>query len=1167
MHYCIASLHIITHYKLQHDYNLHLNAATKELQIINQKNIQAMNTTTWPIKKQLLIQPYFKRAVRTILYLSIPFLIILSGYSYVQHRAAPFVSSQLENYIGSEITYSDASLKLSLFPLELNIQYKDFAIKEFTVDTQNKQNLLFAENLTIHTNLFSLIFNYEITEVFIENAYLNLWSCGDSANYEFWTNNDSEISEDFSFHMPNIILKSVKVNYTLDDELYEANIVHSSLSIMANNEKVEVDISKLLVENLFVNSNGHLYGDSELEIEIPNLKVVVQSAHNEEYIISCSIPNGIMCFPFLQLYFEADIRYEQDYYTHLSVMGKEVKINQMINILQEYLSEDMLYYLNKSGGSLSFRLNTFFINSEMKNCEMFFSTNNATFHADDKTIISNIMTMGRYSLHDDALDIPKFSFKTGSSKIAGKLKITDILNPFLDMTITSANIEMSELQTYFPQIKFDLCGKLKTNNLSSKIYLSDLSKNDWAQTLLNNTQGTLLFSNAGFSVNQSSFLKNLSGTMSLLQDKLIITNAKGLYQNNIFAFSGEICGVSAFFEEDAKPEIFLEVHSEKFELNTQENSDRNKKETLPFSFDFPDIFVLQIHAAADTFIYSNTATAYNASCEINFKNSNDINAFLSFDTLLIDVCSLFGDTILYSDSNITLSRLSNQPVTAWGWVAVDCLNSDEIGVLVNYIFNYDSVSFPEETFSKIRAEIHMSDYEGFMTEAHNNQLQTDSQMMLTNIHFDKISLIGIRLINNTLMLDSAFIVSTNEHISVKITDAIINNEEIWIDIVCKISNVNTEQIIKHLLEDNMNLTEKETNTGLIYVHLLSAGFLWNNLSTIVSSLSDSIAIRSNDIENISIHGQISDTVPKQLQIIHNGTNYKLSAENFESNFELQNGILLWTDTMFTLYNNKARMEFETGFLFEEFNFSIDLIKFSFGLSETNMVSLANQTDNLYQSWIESIETGNLFKLDFELLRNENNNDSMFSLRLDLQTDTISLVSKSNLQNEISNIPVFLKFIPFIFPLLKTNNFLMMPFNTRVEYVFNVYDYKSLNSFSMTPSVVEINEYQFGYSHFVENQHDVFVLGMPKKVKKRTSKKIDGATFLRERSAYFEDGEITRINIYVNRNTGEVENVECVVKKFNAVEIIVKAPEKIAVIFQGIATGFKKFINLFRKSKK
>ena len=453
---------------------------------------------------------------------------------FYKNEIVHVIINELNKKIDTQITVEKTDFTLiKSFP-NAAIHFYNIEIassKKFSSE-KNTPNLLEAKKLSIHFNLYQLLFKkYIINGIRLEEAKINiLTNAKGESNYKFWKDDTTSTNSDFQSNLNRIILKKVQVQF-VD---YKTNTIIksyiSSLAVKGNIDNKEIDISINLI------ANNSSYKQNKTTYNFNNKLFISTNLSKIGNLLTCKD----IKLEYKQIKIEGNASSDTKGYQLKAKIGK-TKILDLENLLKEL----DLYELKNSNGEIDatfdlegkYKSNTWQLKSNItlfdvqsdiqKNCKF----NNINGNIQIERNIANIWQINSQNIEGKFFSS---TFKANGNftysqhpRLKGEIELkitpTDI-NQFIDSSLCyfsdgeiNANISLESL----PEFSFE-----KNFNEADFKYKVEIESN--------NLSGESLKTYKFDKVNAKLVFEN---------DALKITESFGNVNNNKLRFNGELVNV------------------------------------------------------------------------------------------------------------------------------------------------------------------------------------------------------------------------------------------------------------------------------------------------------------------------------------------------------------------------------------------------------------------------------------------------------------------------------------------------------------------------------------------------------------------------------------------------------------------------------------------------
>jgi len=461
----------------------------------------------------------------------------------------------------------------------------------------NNDTVLIAESLFLQFSLTDLFKrNYLIKAIHVKNGHLNIEvSNNNEKNFIIWkTTNDTETSK--------VKLQLKDVRFTNMEAAYFNRINHSDFKFFLNRLNLRGELSKdsgrleissdLLIRDLLINKTSYLKNMNA----VTSFKLQVISGNYD--IIKGKISVSGLGFRIAgQLFTRPEKK------MNLNIIGEKLDINNLVNILPEKISNNIINYHAKGVLNINSTLSGRYGRGIVPHIKSGFlltdgeiKEENTGYYLKIKKVSGSFTNGSDNKWLTTVLDFNHYEANIGESLLNGRCVLTGFPNPIIDFD-ASGEIDFSNFIRFFNINKIEKCsGIIYTDiNLSGK--LTENRKRGWEFLQNLDPQGYIEFDDVGLK-NAGSYIEfnNVYGRLDF-KDKVLLDGIRMNIGGDEMQIDGKIGNLLSQISGKDKP-LVLEatVRAEHFNpsvfLDSLMQKDKKNHDSKPFIF--PENFYMDL---------------------------------------------------------------------------------------------------------------------------------------------------------------------------------------------------------------------------------------------------------------------------------------------------------------------------------------------------------------------------------------------------------------------------------------------------------------------------------------------------------------------------------------------------------------------------------------------
>lgn len=457
--------------------------------------------------------------------------------------------------------------------------------------------VLTAENLFLQFSLTDLFKkNYIIKAIHIRNGHLHIEiSDNGEKNFIVWkTTSDTKTSK--------VKLQLKDVRFTNMEATYFNRLNHSDFKFLLNRLNMRGELSKdsgrleissnLFIRNLIINKTSYLQGMNA----VTSFKLQAVSGNYD-------IIKGKISVSDLDFRIAGQFLSNPEKKLNLNIIGEKLDISNLVNILPEKISKNIINYQGKGVLSINSTLSGSYGHGIVPHIESGFlitdseiKEENTGYYLKIKKVSGNFTNGSDNKWLTTVLDINHYEVNIGESILNGRCVFTGFPNPIIDFH-ASGEIDFSNFTGFFNIKKIKKCsGKIYTDiSLSGKLpenikqgweFLQNLDPRGYLEfddVALKTTGSYFEFSNVYGRLNFSDIVLLDNIRMNIGGDELQINGKVGNALSQISGKDNPLVLEATIRAEHFNPSVFLDSLSE---------TDNVKNDSKPYIF--PENFYMDL---------------------------------------------------------------------------------------------------------------------------------------------------------------------------------------------------------------------------------------------------------------------------------------------------------------------------------------------------------------------------------------------------------------------------------------------------------------------------------------------------------------------------------------------------------------------------------------------
>lgn len=513
---------------------------------------------------------------------------------------------QVNKLVNTEISVEKIEFSVfRRFP-SASLAFENVSAKE-VVTGREKGNLFAAKSLYLEFNILKVIKGeYRLKGISLEDGEVNIHIDKDGkVNYRFWKENEEETNS-FVLELEKVDLKNIELTFKNDlkNTLWKQQLKKATITGMFSAKEYELNIDGLLFIRTY-------QADKNVFIRDRNVFLKVALSVDQEksnYLIK----SGAFSVEDLHFFLSGDITMgEEANLVNLSFTGNKLSIPSLISLLPEKYKSGFAEY--DSDGEI--RMNGLMRGwiSATKNPEIKIDFNlqqgrikhrASGLELRDIYLTGGLTNGSRKEMSSSVLTIDSAWARLGNGSIAGKYKISDFDQPFLDMAAQGKNLLLEELVSFFPADSIETLKGQMDLDLRIRGNIQDLSKmtvNDFRKA---KTLGKARIRNGAFAFKKSRYLvEELNASLIFNNNDVKVEQLSGKIFENDFEIEGFFKNLLPYLFADNEA-LFLRARFHSRQLKWDDFMPPSEDESDE-AFAFPDRVTFELTASVDAFRFRN----------------------------------------------------------------------------------------------------------------------------------------------------------------------------------------------------------------------------------------------------------------------------------------------------------------------------------------------------------------------------------------------------------------------------------------------------------------------------------------------------------------------------------------------------------------------------------
>jgi hypothetical protein len=483
------------------------------------------------------------------------------------------------------------------------LELKNITVYTPTKIIENKDSrfindtVLIAENLFLQFSLIDLFKkNYLIKAIHVKNGHLNIEvSDKGEKNFIIWkTTSDNGTSK--------VKLQLKDVRFTNMEAAYFNRMNHSDFKFSLNRLNLRGELSKdsgrleissnLLIRDLLINKTSYLQ----------NMNVVT-SFKLQVIRGNYDIIKGEISVSDLDFRVAGQIHTIPEKRMNLNIIGEKLDINNLVNILPEKISNNIINYHGKGILNINSTLSSRYGHGIVPHIESGFLLTDSEIKEENTGYYLKIKKVsGSFTNGSDnkwlttVLDLNHYEVKIGESILNGKCVLTGFPNPIIDFQ-TSGEINFSNFIRFFNINKIEKCSGIIYTDITLSGKLTENRKKGWEFLQNLDPRGYLDFDDVSLKTTGSYIeFNNVFGRLNF-RDKIMLDGIRMNIGGDEIQIDGKIGNVLSQISGKDKP-LVLEAtaHAKHFNPSVFLDSLRKKNDINRDSepYFFPENFYMDL---------------------------------------------------------------------------------------------------------------------------------------------------------------------------------------------------------------------------------------------------------------------------------------------------------------------------------------------------------------------------------------------------------------------------------------------------------------------------------------------------------------------------------------------------------------------------------------------
>ena len=511
--------------------------------------------------------------------------------------------TEINKHLEAKIEVGDIKLSmLKKFPAAA-LELKDITVYAPTNFIENKKSrfnndtVLIAENLFLQFSLIDLFKkNYLIKAIHVKDGRLNIEvSNNNEKNFIIWkTTNDTETSK-VKLQLKDVRFTNMEARYIDKMNQFDFKFFLNRLNLrgelLKDSGRLEIS-SDLLIRNLLINKTSYLQNMNA----VSSFKLQVISGNYD-------IIKGEISVSDLDFRIAGQLFTRPEKKMNLNIIGEKLDINNLVNILPEKISNNIINYHGKGTLNINSTLSGRYGHGIVPHIESGFlitdgeiKEKNRDYYLEIKKVSGSFTNGSDNTWLTTVLDLSHYEVNIGGSLLNGRCVLKGFPNPIIDFD-ASGEIDFSNFIRFFNINKIEKCSGIIYTDINLSVKLTKNRKHGWEFLQNLDPHGYIEFDDVSLKTTGSYIeFNNVYGRLDF-KDKVLLDGIRINIGGDEIQIDGKIGNLLSQISGKDKP-LVLEatVHAEQFNpsvfLDSLRQKDKKNHDSKPYIF--PENFYMDL---------------------------------------------------------------------------------------------------------------------------------------------------------------------------------------------------------------------------------------------------------------------------------------------------------------------------------------------------------------------------------------------------------------------------------------------------------------------------------------------------------------------------------------------------------------------------------------------
>ena len=511
--------------------------------------------------------------------------------------------TEINKHLEAKIEVGDIKLSmLKKFPAAA-LELKDITVYAPTNFIENKKSrfnndtVLIAENLFLQFSLIDLFKkNYLIKAIHVKDGRLNIEvSNNNEKNFIIWkTTNDTETSK-VKLQLKDVRFTNMEARYIDKMNQFDFKFFLNRLNLrgelLKDSGRLEIS-SDLLIRNLLINKTSYLQNMNA----VSSFKLQVISGNYD-------IIKGEISVSDLDFRIAGQLFTRPEKKMNLNIIGEKLDINNLVNILPEKISNNIINYHGKGTLNINSTLSGRYGHGIVPHIESGFlitdgeiKEKNRDYYLEIKKVSGSFTNGSDNTWLTTVLDLSHYEVNIGGSLLNGRCVLKGFPNPIIDFD-ASGEIDFSNFIRFFNINKIEKCSGIIYTDINLSVKLTKNRKHGWEFLQNLDPHGYIEFDDVSLKTTGNYIeFNNVYGRLDF-KDKVLLDGIRINIGGDEIQIDGKIGNLLSQISGKDKP-LVLEatVHAEQFNpsvfLDSLRQKDKKNHDSKPYIF--PENFYMDL---------------------------------------------------------------------------------------------------------------------------------------------------------------------------------------------------------------------------------------------------------------------------------------------------------------------------------------------------------------------------------------------------------------------------------------------------------------------------------------------------------------------------------------------------------------------------------------------